>query len=166
MDNEGTEEQPQGAAPEIDSERYRKIRWFFIRLFLQTLWWDILLNRPLFRWLRTPPLPRWQAIARRFRTLAVEMGGVLIKLGQFLSIRVDILPIEVTRELAGLQDEVPPERPDLVMAQIEADFGRPLSEIFDRFSPEPLGAASLAQAHRVRLKSGEEAVVKVLRPGN
>jgi predicted unusual protein kinase regulating ubiquinone biosynthesis (AarF/ABC1/UbiB family) len=93
------------------------------------------------------------------------MGGVLIKLGQFLSIRVDILPSEVTRELAGLQDEVPAERLESVLAQIEADFGRPVSEIFAWFSPEPVGAASLAQVHLARLASGEEVVVKALRPG-
>ncbi|GBC60293.1 hypothetical protein DENIS_1244 [Desulfonema ishimotonii] len=150
---------------QIDLRRYRRVRWFFFKIFLQTLWWDILLNRPALRWFRPPALARWQAIARRFRSLAVEMGGVLIKLGQFLSVRVDILPVEVTQELAGLQDKVPPEPLEDVIAQIEADFGRPIAEIFEWFSPEPLGAASLAQAHRVRLRSGEGAVVKVLRPG-
>jgi len=154
--------QPNSA--KIDWQRYHKVRWFFAKAFLHVIWWDIVLNRPVLRWLRTPPLPRWQKIARRYRTLAVEMGGVLIKLGQFLSIRVDILPSEVTRELAGLQDEVPSERMADVLAQIEADFGRPVSEIFTWFSPEPVGAASLAQVHLAQLASGEEVAVKVLRP--
>jgi predicted unusual protein kinase regulating ubiquinone biosynthesis (AarF/ABC1/UbiB family) len=149
----------------IDWQRYRKVRWFFARAFLHVIWWDIILNRPGLNWLRTSPLPRWQKIARRYRALAVEMGGVLIKLGQFLSIRVDILPSEVTRELAGLQDEVPPEQLEAVIVQIEADFGRPLAEIFTWFSPQPVGAASLAQVHLARLPSGEEVVVKALRPG-
>ncbi len=149
----------------IDWKRYQKVRWFFAKAFLHVIWWDIVLNRPLLRWLRTPPLPRWQKIARNFRTLAVEMGGVLIKLGQFLSIRVDILPSEVTRELAGLQDEVPPASLESIVAQIEADFGRPISEVFTWFSSEAAGAASLAQVHLARLPSGEEVVVKALRPG-
>lgn len=149
----------------IDRQRFRKVRWFFAKAFLHVIWWDIILNRPLLRWLRTPPLPRWQKIARNFRLLAVDMGGVLIKLGQFLSIRVDVLPSEVTGELAGLQDEVPPEPLEKVLAQIEADFSRPVGEIFTWFSPEPVGAASLAQVHLARLPSGEEVVVKVLRPG-
>ncbi len=148
----------------IDRKRYRKVRWFFAKAFLHVIWWDIILNRPILRWFRTPPLPRWQKIARRYRFLAVEMGGVLIKLGQFLSIRVDILPAEVTGELAGLQDEVPPERFEDIVAQVEGDFGRPISEIFEWFAPETVGAASLAQAHLARLASGEEVVVKVLRP--
>ncbi len=123
-----------------------------------------MLNRPVLRWLRPSPLPRWQKIARRYRDLAVELGGVLIKLGQFLSIRVDILPPEVTGELAGLQDEIPPEPLDSILAQIEADFGCPVAELFDWFDPNTLGAASLAQAHRARLITGEEVVVKVQRP--
>lgn len=149
----------------MDLKRYRRVRSFFFRILLQTLWWDIILNRPVLRCFRTPPMSRWQDITRRFRFLAVEMGGVLIKLGQFLSIRVDILPKEITQELSGLQDEVPAESPEDIIAQIEADFGAPISRIFDSFSPVPLGAASLAQAHRVRLRTGEKAVVKVLRPG-
>lgn len=149
----------------IDPKRYRRVRWFFARAFLHVIFWDIILNRPILRWFRTPPLPRWQKIARRYRYLAVEMGGVLIKLGQFLSVRVDVLPPEVTGELAGLQDEIPAEPLDRIMAQIEEDFGRPLAEIFEVFGPEPLGAASLAQAHLARLADGREVVVKVLRPG-
>jgi predicted unusual protein kinase regulating ubiquinone biosynthesis (AarF/ABC1/UbiB family) len=149
----------------IDPKRYRRVRRFFAKAFLHVIWWDIILNRPVLRWFRTPPLPRWRQIARRYRLLAVEMGGVLIKLGQFLSIRVDVLPPEVTGELAGLQDEIPPEAFDEVAAQIEADFDRPLSEIFEWFAPEPMGSASLAQAHLARLTSGKEVVVKVLRPG-
>jgi len=157
----------------IDVKRYRKVRRFFAKAFLHGIWWDILLNRPFLRMFRMPPLPRWRAIARQYRSLAVEMGGVLIKLGQFLSIRVDILPTEITSELSGLQDEVPPAKLEAVIAQIETDFGCPLSEIFEWFSPEPLGAASLAQAHVAKLhqSSGtseplrKEVVVKVLRPG-
>ena len=157
-----------GARPtlsKIDSKRYRKVRWFFAKAFLHVIWWDIILNRPILGWLRTPPLPRWQKIARRYRGLAVEMGGVLIKLGQFLSIRVDVLPPEVTGELAGLQDEIPAEPLERVLTQIEEDFGRPASEVFEWFDPQALGAASLAQAHKARLSSGEVVVVKVLRPG-
>ncbi|MCB0208075.1 MAG: AarF/ABC1/UbiB kinase family protein [Anaerolineae bacterium] len=149
----------------IDVKRYRKVRWFFAKAFLHVIWWDIILNRPILEWFRTPPLPRWQKITSRYRVLAIEMGGVLIKLGQFLSLRVDILPPEVTGELAGLQDEIPAEPLAAVLAQIKEDFGRPYNEVFAWFSPEPLGAASLAQAHLARLQNGQEVVVKILRPG-
>lgn len=149
----------------IDFRRYRKVRRFVTLVFIQVFWWDVVLNVPGLRRLRRPALKRYQAIARRYRALAAEMGGVLIKLGQFLSTRVDILPLEITRELAGLQDEVPPERFEDVARQIEEDFGRPAAEVFSWISPEPLGAASLAQAHLARLPGGQKVVVKVLRPG-
>jgi predicted unusual protein kinase regulating ubiquinone biosynthesis (AarF/ABC1/UbiB family) len=156
---------PPGPPARIDFRRYRKVRRFVTRTFLHVLWWDMFLNVPGLRRFRPPAVGRWARIARRYRHLAGEMGGVLIKLGQFLSVRVDLLPPEVTRELAGLQDEVPPERFEDIVRQIEADFGRPLSEVFAWVSPEPVGAASLAQVHPARLPSGEPAVVKVLRPG-
>ena len=149
----------------IDFRRYRKVRRFVTRVFLQVVWWDVVLNVPGLRRFRRPPLVRYQEIARRYRALAGGMGGVLIKLGQFLSTRVDILPPEITRELAGLQDEVPPEPFAAIVRQIEEDFGRPAAAVFAWISPEPVGAASLAQVHAARLPTGEEVVVKVLRPG-
>jgi predicted unusual protein kinase regulating ubiquinone biosynthesis (AarF/ABC1/UbiB family) len=152
-------------AARIDFRRYRKVRRFVTRTFLHAVFWDLLLNVPGLRRLRRPARQRWQAIAARYRGLAGEMGGVLIKLGQFLSTRVDILPREVTRELAGLQDEAPPARFEEVLRQLETDFGRPLTEVFASLDPVPLGSASLAQVHRATLPGGESVVVKVLRPG-
>jgi len=149
----------------IDFQRYRKVRRFVTGVFIHVMWWDVVLNVPGLRRFRRPAAARWARIARRYRSLATEMGGVLIKLGQFFSVRVDLLPPEVTRELAGLQDEVPPERFADVARQIEEDFGRPLAEIFPVIEPDPVGAASLAQVHRARLPTGQDAVVKVLRPG-
>src|SRR3954447_14724400 len=131
----------------IDWKRYRKVRRFVTRTFLHFLWWDVLLAYPPLSRFRRSPLARGRLVARRYGALAGEMGGVLIKLGQFLSVRVDLLPPEVLQELSGLQDEVPPERFADVVAQIEADFGRPLSSIFTRVDPEPVGSASLAQVH-------------------
>ena len=149
----------------IDFRRYRKVRRFVTRVFVHVIWWDVVLNAPALRRFRRPALARYQAIARRYRMLAAEMGGVLIKIGQFLSTRVDLLPTAVTRELAGLQDEVPPAGFATIVAQIAEDFGRPADEIFSWIDPAALGAASLAQVHAARLPGGEPVVVKVLRPG-
>jgi predicted unusual protein kinase regulating ubiquinone biosynthesis (AarF/ABC1/UbiB family) len=149
----------------IELRRYRKMRNFVARTFLQALWWDVILALPGLSRFRRPAGERYRRIARRYRSLAGEMGGVLIKLGQFLSTRVDLLPPAVIRELAGLQDEVPPQPLAAIVGQIEQDFGRPLDEIFPWFESEPVGAASLAQVHRARLPGGEHVVVKVLRPG-
>jgi predicted unusual protein kinase regulating ubiquinone biosynthesis (AarF/ABC1/UbiB family) len=155
----------QDTFPKIDLKRYRKVRWFFAKVLWQIICWDILFNNPLLKWFRPDPLPRWQAVARQYKEMAMEMGGVLIKLGQFLSIRVDILPPEVTIELADLQDEVAPETYEDIAREVENDFQLSLTEIFRVFSAEPLGAASLAQAHQATLNSGDEIVIKILRPG-
>ncbi|HZT33360.1 MAG TPA: AarF/UbiB family protein [Bryobacteraceae bacterium] len=152
-------------AARMNRERSRRVWRFFARAGAEIIWWDIVLNRAGLRRFRTPPLPRWGLLARRFRTFAVEMGGVMIKLGQFLAARVDLLPPEITGELSGLQDAVPPAPTEAVIAQIEEDFGRPIQEVFPIFDPVPMGAASLAQAHAAELPHGEKVVVKVLRPG-
>ncbi len=149
----------------IDSRRYRKLRRFLVGVFLHAFWWDIVLRQPGLRRLRQPPLPRWQEIARRYRLLAIDLGGVLIKLGQFLSTRVDVLPHEITQALSGLQDEVPPAAVEKIKAAVETDLGRPISNLFVKFDEEPVGSASLAQVHSAVLADGERIVVKVLRPG-
>lgn len=96
----------------------------------------------------------------------------MIKAGQFLSSRLDILPPEITGELEGLQDEVAKESFEDIIIQIEAALGMPLETAYQSFDPEPLAAASLGQAHlatlspRLRALTGfEKVVVKVLRPG-
>jgi predicted unusual protein kinase regulating ubiquinone biosynthesis (AarF/ABC1/UbiB family) len=145
--------------------RYRKLGWFSLKVALHLLWWDLLLNRPILGWVRTPASPRWRRLAGEFCTLAGEMGGVLVKLGQFLSLRVDLLPRVVTEELALLQDQMPAVATPAVIAAVEADLGCPIAQRFDWFEWEPVASASLAQVHRARLPSGEQVVVKVLRPG-
>lgn len=103
--------------------------------------------------------------AIKFRQTAIEMGGVLIKLGQFFSSRVDIMPEEYIQELAKLQDTVPPAPFAEVKEIIETDFKQPLEKIFKSFDKETHAAASLAQVYKAVLKTGEEVAIKVLRPG-
>ncbi len=156
---------PAAALP-LDRARYFSVVRFFAGLFISIVWWDLILRRVpgLGSLVLRTRMARWRRSAQRYRGLALRLGGVLIKLGQFLSIRVDILPPAVTTELAGLQDEVPAETLADVQAVVAAEFGRPTHEVFAWFSPEPEAAASLAQVHRARLTSGEEVVVKVQRP--
>ncbi len=149
----------------IDRRRYRRVTGFAFRVLLHALLFDLVLNRPLLHRMRPPALERWRRIARRYRQLATELGGVLIKLGQFLSTRVDVIPLEVTRELAALQDEVAPVPFDAVRDRIERDLGAPLAERFESVETSACGSASLAQVHRARTLDGERVVVKALRPG-
>ncbi|MBK9052166.1 MAG: hypothetical protein IPL78_15025 [Chloroflexi bacterium] len=92
----------------IDRQRYSRIIRFFAGVILHLILWDIFLRRVAGRWVTRSRPRRWRQLSRQFRVLALEMGGVLIKLGQFLSSRVDVLPPEITEELQGLQDEVTP----------------------------------------------------------
>ncbi|SRR5579884_281502 len=102
--------------------------------------------------------------ARAIRNAALEMGGVIIKVGQFLSTRVDLLPDEYIQELGLLQDEVSPVDFDQVRIVIEEAFDRPLEDVYARFDRKPLASASLGQAHRAVLWGGQQVVAKVKRP--
>jgi len=106
---------------------------------------------------------RRQAI--RFRETAVRMGGLLIKQGQFMSSRVDLLPPEFIQELTKLQDEVPGVPLPAVREVLEREFARPVEQIYQVFDPIALAAASLGQVHRATLFTGEDVAVKVQRPG-
>ncbi|MEA4925979.1 MAG: AarF/ABC1/UbiB kinase family protein [Syntrophomonadaceae bacterium] len=107
----------------------------------------------------------YAAEARRFRQTAIELGGLLIKLGQFFSTRVDILPQSAIAELSGLQDEVEPVSFKDIRLVAEEDFSHPLSEIYAEVNEMPLASASLGQVHRGVLVGGETVAIKILRPG-
>ncbi len=137
--------------------RYRRILFFFARILVSVIFWDIVLPRiGLGRWSRNTRSARMRKIAIRYRSLAVAMGGVLIKVGQFLSARVDVMPAEVTDELMYLQDEVPSEPFTEIRALAEAEFGMPLLEKFVEFDETPLAAASLGQAHLAKIHISQQ----------
>jgi predicted unusual protein kinase regulating ubiquinone biosynthesis (AarF/ABC1/UbiB family) len=133
-------------------ERYRRILWFFGRAILSFIWWDFILFKLGFKKaVRESRSRRLLRIAKDFRQEAIRMGGVMIKVGQFLSARLDVLPKEITNELAELQDEVIPELYIEIKKVIEAEFGSPLETKFSEFQELPLAAASIGQVHLAKL---------------
>ena len=152
--------------------RYRHIMAFFTRAVASFILWELILPRIGLRAItRRTRSNRYRQLAARFRVMAIRMGGVMIKVGQFLSSRLDVLPLEITDELSGLQDEVPAEDFDAIRKLAETELGAPLEQLFERFDPAPLAAASLGQVHRARLRTDaaeaqrfQDVVVKTQRP--
>src|SRR6266571_434125 len=100
-----------------------------------------------------------------FRETAVELGVLMIKLGQFLSSRPDLLPEKAIAVLSSLQDGMPPAPFDHVVSVIEAELGRPVEEVFSMLERKCTAAASLGQVHKAILAStGETVAVKIQRP--
>ncbi|MFF2052622.1 ABC1 kinase family protein [Leifsonia sp. NPDC058194] len=153
--------------------RYRRILRFAGWNLAVTWWYELLLPRiGLARVAERTRSKRMRRFAQRFHVLAVDLGGLMIKVGQFMSSRLDVLPPEITAELEGLQDEVPAVPFAAIRALAEDELGVPLERAFAWVDETPVAAASLGQAHRARLSAQdaeetglEEVVIKVQRPG-
>ncbi|MBP2457894.1 ABC1 kinase family protein [Clavibacter michiganensis] len=164
--------EPGADAPETRA-RYRRILRFAAWNLAVTWWYELFLPRVgLRRIADRTRTRRMKLFARRFRVLAVELGGLMIKVGQFMSSRLDVLPPEITAELEDLQDEVPAVPFPDIRALAERELGMPLAEAFAWVDETPVAAASLGQAHRAILRPLDAAdtgltgaVIKVQRPG-
>jgi predicted unusual protein kinase regulating ubiquinone biosynthesis (AarF/ABC1/UbiB family) len=153
--------------------RYRRILRFAGWNLAVTWFFELLLPRiGLAKLAERTRAKRMTRFAQRFHVLAVDLGGLMIKVGQFLSSRLDVLPPEITTELEGLQDEVPPVPFVAIRVLAEAELGMPLERAFSWVDETPVAAASLGQAHRAGLLPQDAAdtgladvVIKVQRPG-
>ncbi|MDD4169307.1 MAG: AarF/UbiB family protein [Desulfotomaculaceae bacterium] len=112
----------------------------------------------------TTPDNAGASAGRRLRMAMEELGPTFVKLGQILSMRQDMLPIDITEELQKLQDSVQPFPFSEVKTLIEREFNDTLENIYQEFDEVPVAAASIAQVHRARLISGKQVAVKVQRP--
>jgi len=148
--------------------RYRQIALVLVKYQLGEIARSVGLERFLpFHWI--PPSNPWQKQTYskpvRVRMALEELGTTFVKVGQILSTRTDVLPSEYTRELAKLQDSLKPISFDLVEEVVKEELGKPVAQLFAHFEPEPLGVASIGQAHGAKLEDGTDVVVKVQKPG-
>ncbi|WP_052404761.1 ABC1 kinase family protein [Bacillus rubiinfantis] len=147
------------------NKRFRKTFFMFFRFFVQ-FWWLGRLKRFLSKEKSEQRYRKiYAAQADTFTKTAIELGGLLIKLGQFVSSRVDILPKEYTDKLSQLQDSVAPIATEATVKRIEEEFSLSVADLFTSFSKQPVAAASLGQVHKAVLKNGDTVAVKVMRPG-
>lgn len=151
-------------------ENYSRQRRFVdIWLFVLTLLFGLWLDQKA--WSYPGGVTEAKKIARRkkqaiwIRNTLLDLGPTFIKVGQLFSTRADLFPGEYVEELAKLQDRVPAFGYEQVEETLARELGKTIPELFQNFEPIPLAAASLGQVHKAKLRSGEEVVVKVQRPG-
>ncbi len=144
---------------------YRSRPWLVIGRALNILWClgRFALNLLGDRWFHRSEQSKAQR-ASQLRQVLTHLGPTFIKVGQALSTRPDLLRRDFLDELEKLQDQLPPFDNPTAFATIEAELGRPVSEIYHEISPQPIAAASLGQVYRALLYTGEEVAVKVQRP--
>ncbi len=104
---------------------------------------------------------RWERIRMCFE----ELGATFVKLAQVLSDRPDILPEPLIKEFQKLQSQVKPFEYEKAVTIIESETGRRIEDIFETIDRNPIGSASIGQVYKAKLRSGEDVVVKVQRPG-
>ncbi len=114
---------------------------------------------------RTPPEIAALRPGERLSAALQALGPSFIKLGQALSVRSDLIGEALADDLSALQDRLPPFSGEDAIAAVEAEFGRPLPEIYESFDETPVAAASIAQVHFAVTTDGEEVAIKILRPG-
>ena len=103
-------------------------------------------------------------IAENIRLICEDLGPIFVKLGQMISTRKDLLSEDIATELAKLQDNVTPFDGEIARKLIEDELGKNINDIFESFDSSPMASASIAQVHPAKLKTGEDVIVKVVRP--
>lgn len=149
--------------------RLMQISCILFRYNLDELVYSFDLFRPLCFFVSLNPyrkISKKLSRGERVRLALEDLGPIFVKFGQTLSTRRDFIPIDIADELARLQDRVPPFPGEEAKSIVEACIRKPISEVFSEFDIKPLASASIAQVHSAKLlTTGQEVVVKVLRPG-
>lgn len=145
--------------------RIFRIVWLAVKIFLQVTFFQ---KRNRGSW---NPLveKRWNEMitkqAKEYKNLALKLGGLMIKLGQFLSTRADIMPPSFLAELEGLTDRVPSVSRNSIVSVLEEEWNSPHTNYLDQLSDSAVASASIGEVYKGVLKNGMEVAVKVQRPG-
>lgn len=134
-------------------------------VFALPLPWHVRILQAVMPWRWFARSPSQWSRGEALRLALEDLGPVFVKFGQILSTRRDLLPPDIADEMAKLQDQVPPFSSEHAMRLIEEQLSAKIDDVFSEFSSAPLASASIAQVHAARLKTGEDVVVKVIRPG-
>jgi ubiquinone biosynthesis protein len=154
--------------PQVAPSMMRKGEWrtswtqMFLRLFIYS--WTAIRWITQSLWDRIRGMDSLERRAERLREFIELLGGSAVKLGQQLSMRIDVLPYEYTVELSKMLDRMPPFPVDYAIKRIETFLGRPLGEVFKEFNPVPIGSASVACVFSAYLENGERVAIKIRRP--
>ncbi|HEX6923445.1 MAG TPA: AarF/UbiB family protein [Bacillales bacterium] len=142
--------------------RIYKIVWMALVFFIEIFWfqkrhkgWD---ERTEQAWNRL-----MEKQAETYKETSIELGGLLIKLGQFLSARADLLPRVFIDELEGLVDHVPPLPWEVARETLEREWGCPYEEVLHKISENPVASASIGEVYHGTLQGGEDVAVKIQR---
>jgi len=154
--------------PQVPPSTMRRGEWktnwaqMFSRLFIYS--WTAIKWIIQVGWDKVRGIDTLDRRAERFRVFIEILGGSAVKLGQQLSMRIDLLPYEYTVELSKMLDRMPPFPVEYAVKRIESFLGRPLGEVFKEFNPVPIGSASVACVFSAYLESGERVAIKIRRP--
>lgn len=146
------------------SYRIARIVWMAVVFFIQVIWFQKR-HRGNF----TPAVTeQWNALvtkqARIYKKTALELGGLLVKLGQFLSTRADIMPASFIEELEGLTDQVTPVPSEKALQLLDDEWGRPHLELLQDITSKPVASASIGEVYKAVLHNGSEVAIKIQRP--
>ena len=148
------------------SAGYRIIRivWMAVIFFIQ-----IILFQKRHRGNFTPEVTeKWNTLvtkqAKIYKKTALELGGLLVKLGQFLSTRADIMPASFIQELEGLTDQVTPVPSEKALQLLDDEWGKPHSDYLKEITSKPVASASIGEVYKAVLHNGSEVAIKIQRP--
>ncbi len=141
------------------------IKWGFEDVVINSTLRNLVPESTRLKWVRDEKPVAEYTRYERIRMAAEDLGPTFVKLAQILSNRPDIIPDGLVKEFEKLQDRVPPFPYEQAKRIIEKEINKKVEEVFEYIDEKPLASASIGQVHKAKLRTGEEVVIKIQRPG-